>query len=87
MFLGEIIAGVFGQAIGEGILHGVVYLLRAVGALVFSAFSFFRVPASEHYATESFDKKVGLFWTGLVTVGLIVWGLWWLIGVFKANWY
>jgi hypothetical protein len=67
-FIGEIIAYI----IWEYIILGIAKLIMGIGALVFSLFSLFRVSPKEHFFTESFDKKVGMFWTGLLVIVLII---------------
>jgi hypothetical protein len=57
----------------DTVLYGLYKLVKGIGAIVFSVFSLFRVSPKEHYRTEDFDKKVGLFWTGFITLIPVIW--------------
>ena len=64
------------QVIIEGVVHVIFRLLRdliiGIGACVFSLFSLFKVSPKQHFYTENFDKRVGMFWTGFLFIGLII---------------
>lgn len=64
----EFVLTIIVDYIWELFLLRMVRLVMFIGAMVFSVFSFFKVKPIIHYQTDHFDKKVGLFWTGLMVI-------------------
>ncbi len=69
---------IIGQFIIDFVVYGFLKIIQFVGAVVFSLFSLFKKTPFDYYNTDNFDKKVGQFWTGLLLIGLIVFGVWYL---------
>ena len=68
----EFIVDFFMQLIWEGIILTIGKVIIGIGSIIFSMFSLFKIKPKEHYNTENFDKKFGMFWTGLITIILVV---------------
>ncbi len=69
----ELILELLGYLVFDFLLFGIVKLMRGIGSLVLSIFSLFKVSPKEHYHTESYDKKIGLFWLGLIVFIILIW--------------
>ena len=68
----EFIVDFFLYWIWEGIILTIGKIIIGIGSIIFSIFSLFKIKPKEHYNTESIDKKIGMFWTGLITIILVV---------------
>jgi len=73
MGLIEFIFGILLHWVWEVFLIGIAKLIMWFGSIIFSVFSLFRVKPKEHYETDSIDKKIGLFWTGLISIIVLIW--------------
>ncbi len=63
----------------EYLLAPFAKLMKGIGAVIFSCFSLFRKTPSQHYHTESFEREVGLFWTGFIFVIALIIGMYQLV--------
>ena len=68
----EAILELLGQIFIDFFVKGICRLFIAIGSVVFSLFSLFKISPVEHYKTENFDKRVGMGWTGFGVVVLVV---------------
>ena len=67
------IIDILGYWIGEIFLLNLAKIFTRIGSVIFSILSFFKITPNEHYNSKSFDKKVGMFWTGLILTIFLIW--------------
>lgn len=72
--MGEDLIRFFIEGFGKLLLR-IVKVIIWTGAIVFSAFSMFKTPPIENYNTDDLEKKIGIIFTGIITIVFLIWGL------------